>query len=111
MPYCFVLGRTRATLLMQWHLKDWEQEMPKRLDPKAMAVTSALMWSGAVLGVGVANLFRSSYGKDFLALVSSIYPGYKGRHSGKQVAVAAGYAAVDGAVTGALFAWLYNRLA
>ena len=50
------------------------------------------------------------YGREFLELVASIYPGYKPRPKLSQVAVGTAYAVVDGAVGGALFAWLYNRL-
>lgn len=82
-----------------------------KLNVKAAAATSALIWSGSVLIVGVANLVRPQYGREFLQVVSSIYPGYKARRSVSQVAVGAAYAALDGAVGGAFCAWLYNRLA
>ena len=83
----------------------------RKLNVKAMAATSALMWSGAVFATGVANLIQPKYGKDFLRVVSSVYPGYKARPELRQVAVGAAYAALDGAFAGAFFAWLYNRLA
>jgi hypothetical protein len=85
--------------------------MTRKLCVRAVSVTSAVMWSGAVLTVGVANLIQPNYGREFLRLMSSIYPGYKARPTARQVAVGAAYAAVDGAVSGALFAWIYNRLA
>ena len=39
-----------------------------KLGVKAMARTSALVWGGAVLTVGVANLIQPRYGKEFLRL-------------------------------------------
>ena len=81
-----------------------------KLDVRAAATASALLWSGAVLIVGIANVIRPRYGKDFLELLASIYPGYKARPKLSQVAVGTACAVVDGAVGGALCAWLYNRL-
>jgi hypothetical protein len=82
-----------------------------KINVKAAATASALLWSGCVFATGVANLAQPKYGREFLRMMESIYPGYKARPEWKQVAVGAGYAAVDGFVGGALFAWLYNRFA
>ncbi len=81
-----------------------------KLSVRAAAISSALMWSGCVFFVGVVNVVQPRYGREFLRLVSSIYPGYKARPRLSQVAVGTAYAAVDGAVGGALCALLYNRL-
>ena len=80
-----------------------------KLNIRAAATTSGLLWGGAVLTVGVVNLIRPSYGGDFLEMVASIYPGYHHRRTAAGVAVGTGYALVDGAVGGAVCAWLYNR--
>ncbi len=82
-----------------------------KLNIRAAAAASALVWGGAVLIVGVANVIQPRYGREFLELVASIYPGYKARPRFSQVAVGTAYAAVDGAVGGAFCAWLYNRFA
>jgi hypothetical protein len=79
-----------------------------KFNVSAVAATSALIWSGAVLTVGIANAIEPRYGRDFLRLVSSIYPGYKAEPTPEQIAVGTAYAAVDGAVGGAIFAALYN---
>lgn len=79
-----------------------------RMNIKATAAASALLWSGAVLTVGIANMIQPRYGRDFLRLLASIYPGYHARRSINDVLVGSAYAAVDGAVGGALCAWLYN---
>ncbi len=78
---------------------------------RAMAAASGLLWGGAVLTVGVVNCIKPSYGTKFLRTVASVYPGYHARATPGQVAVGAAYAAVDGAIAGALCAWLYNRFA
>ena len=85
--------------------------MARQLSVKATAVSSAVIWGGAVLGVGIINTMKPRYGKEFLQWTSSIYPGYKGRSTLAQAGVAGGYAAVDGAICGALFALIYNALA
>jgi hypothetical protein len=92
------------------HLKKERRRTDMKLNVRAAATASALLWSGAVLIVGIANVIQPRYGKEFLDLVASIYPGYKARPKLSQVAVGTAYAVVDGAVGGALCAWLYNRL-
>jgi hypothetical protein len=74
-------------------------------------ITVALLWGGAVLFCGVANLIWPAYGVAFLQLVSSIYPGYHATRTLISVLVGTLYALLDGAVCGLLFGWLYNRLA
>jgi hypothetical protein len=82
-----------------------------KLDIKAMATACGLLWGGAVLTVGVVNYIKPSYGTKFLRTVASVYPGYHARATPRQLAVGGAYAAVDGAIAGALCAWLYNRFA
>jgi len=80
-----------------------------KLNIGAAAATSALLWGGAVLTVGVVNLIRPSYGGAFLRMIASIYPGYRHRRTAAEVAIGTGYALVDGAAGGAMCAWVYNR--
>ncbi len=81
------------------------------LNVKALAVTAALLWGGAVLVTGVANLIWPAYGVAFLDLIASFYPGYEGPAGLGSVIVATLYALFDGVVCGALFGWIYNALA
>ena len=39
---------------------------------KALALTAGLIWGGALLFVGLANLVWSGYGQAFLNLVASV---------------------------------------
>jgi hypothetical protein len=77
---------------------------------KSLALTLGILWGASVFFVGVANLFWSGYGMDFLHLLSSLYPGYEAGRNFTQVVIATLYALVDGVVGGAVFAWIYNRL-
>ena len=79
-----------------------------RFNPTAFAVTAAIFWAGAILIVGLANMIWPGYGRAFLELVGSIYPGYYAQPRIGQVIVATLYGAVDGGVAGFIFAWLYN---
>ena len=81
-----------------------------RLNVKAMAISLGLIWGVlAMFLVGAANLIWPSYGQAFLDLMASVYPGYKATPSFGQVILGTLYGWADGAIAGALFAWLYNR--
>lgn len=82
-----------------------------RLNVVALAVASALVWGGAILVVASANIIWPSYGRAFLDLVASIYPGYHPGPGAGSVVTGTLYGLVDGGVGGAVFAWLYNLLA
>jgi hypothetical protein len=81
------------------------------LNVKAMAIVFAIMAGGLFLLVGLANLIWPSYGGALLELGASIYPGYNGPGGIGAVITVTLYALVDGAVGGAIIAWLYNYLA
>ena len=81
-----------------------------KLNVKAMAISFALLWGVlAMFLTGLANLMWPPYGRAFLELMASVYPGYHAEATIGQVIVGALYGALDGAVGGALFAWLYNQ--
>lgn len=82
-----------------------------KLNLKALAATLAILWAGVVLLVGVANLIWTGYGKSFLLMLASIYPGYAASGSFGDVIVGSLYALVDAAVLGFVFGWLYNLMA
>ena len=83
-----------------------------KLDVRAVAVVLALAWG--ILGMfvtGLANLIWPGYGQAFLDVMASLYPGYTATASFGQVIIGALYGIFDGAVAGAVFAWLYNLCA
>jgi hypothetical protein len=80
-----------------------------KLSVKGTACAAALVCGIlAMFLTGIANLIWPSYGQEFLRLMASVYPGYHATPSFGQVIVGTLYGLVDGAVGGAIFAWLYN---
>lgn len=75
---------------------------------KAVTLSSALMWGGAMLVVGLINLADASYGGAFLHLMSSVYPGADTTRTIGKVALGAIYGFVDGAAAGYIFSALYK---
>ena len=67
-----------------------------RLNIIAFAATCALLWAGAILVVTTAALVWPDYGRTFLELVSSIYPGYHPGPSIGSVVTGTLYGLVDG---------------
>ena len=82
-----------------------------KLSVKALAITSGLIWAGALLFVGIGNLIAPEYGTAFLDVMDSIYPGYHLGSGFVSIIVCTLYGLVDGAVGGAIFAWVYNCFA
>jgi len=82
-----------------------------KINVKALAVASAILWGGAMLVMGLANLIWSGYGQQFLQTMASVYPGYHATRSIAEVIVGTLYGVVDGFIGGAVFAWLYNQFA
>lgn len=82
-----------------------------RLNITALALTAGIFWGGALLLVALANLMWPGYGRAFLDLCASIYPGYRPGAGIGSVITGTLYGVVDGAIGGAMFAWLYNLLA
>lgn len=78
---------------------------------KALAIVGAVLMGACLLLMGILNLIFPSYGVGFLDLMASVYPGYHGPAGFGSVIVATMYAIIDGAVCGAIFAWLYNLVA
>ena len=76
-----------------------------------LALALAVFWGAAILVVAVANLIWPNYGRAFLDLAASLYPGYHPGSGLASVITVTLYGLVDGAVGGALFAWLYNFVA
>jgi hypothetical protein len=80
-----------------------------KLSVKALASAGALLWGGCVLLMGILNLLFPRYGAAMLEMLRSVYPGYAALSGLVGVIVGTLYATLDGAVGGALLAWLYNR--
>ncbi len=81
-----------------------------KLNVIALSVTAGLFWSVAIFIVACANLVWPGYGDAFLGLAASVYPGYEPGLGIGSVITGTLYGLVDGAIGGAIFAWLYNFL-
>ena len=82
-----------------------------KLNVKAAALTVGVLWG--VLGMfltGLGNLLVPGYGQALLDVMASIYPGYAATPGVGQVIIGTLYGCLDGAVVGAVFAWLYNTI-
>ena len=82
-----------------------------KLDLKALTITAAILWAAAVFFVGMANSIWPGYGKAFLLVVASIYPGFAASGTFGDAIVGSLYALVDAAVGAFIFGWLYNLFA
>jgi hypothetical protein len=81
-----------------------------RFNVPALASTSALIWAVGIFLVAIANLMAPGYGRAFLDIFASVYPGYAPGGFGSVVIVTI-YALADGFIWGAVFGWLYNAFA
>jgi hypothetical protein len=61
--------------------------------------------------VSLMNLLFRPYGGAYLALLTSIYPGYDPVSGPIGVLVGIFYSLIAGALAGLLFGWLYNSFA
>ncbi len=83
-----------------------------RLSVRSMAFAGGVMWGVmCMFVVGLGNMMWSGFGQGLLDLAASIYPGYQATPSIGQVLLGTLYGLLDGAIGGAIFAWLYNRVA
>jgi hypothetical protein len=81
-----------------------------RLSVKALAVAGAVVFGGSMFLVALGNLAFAGYGREVLDIAASIYPGYDGPAGAGSAVVVGLYAAVDGAIGGALLALVYNAV-
>lgn len=77
----------------------------------ALSLACGIVWGLTILLVASANLIWPAYGRVLLDLLASVYPGYHPGSGASSVLVGTLYGLVDGAIGGALFAWIYNLVA
>jgi hypothetical protein len=82
-----------------------------RLNIIAFSFAFGIIWAACILLVSLIEVIRPEYGHAFLELVASIYPGYLPGTGIVSIIIGTAYAFVDGAIGGAAFAWIYNRIA
>jgi hypothetical protein len=79
-----------------------------KFNVKALALASGILWGGAIC-FGTLWLIAFGYDGSLVRQLDHFYFGYSFSVVGAFVGLAWGF--VDGAVSGALLAWLYNKLA
>jgi hypothetical protein len=82
-----------------------------KLSLTAMIIAGALFKAAGFLFVSLMNLLFRPYGGAYLALLTSIYPGYDPVSGPIGVLVGTFYSLIAGALAGLLFGWLYNFFA
>jgi len=89
-----------------------------KLNVKAFSLTCGIFWGGSIFLMTLINLLTRNiesmqifggWAGRFLAIVSSIYPGYEATPVG--LAIGLGYGFVDGFIAGLLLSLIYNFLA
>ena len=83
---------------------------PVKLSLKAMIIAGALFKAAVFLLISLMNLILRPYGGAYLAILSSLYPGYD-PVSPLAVIVGTVYSLLAGALGGLLFSCLYNFFA
>jgi hypothetical protein len=82
-----------------------------KLALKSMIIAGALFKAIAFLFISLMNLVLPPYGGAYLAILSSLYPGYDPVIMPIGMIIGTCYALVTGALAGLLFGWLYNFFA
>lgn len=78
------------------------------INVKAFALTCGIFWAACLLLIALLTM-KTGLGLSFVNMVSEVYLGYGPTPVGALVGIMWGF--IDGLVCGAIFAWLYNKLA
>jgi undecaprenyl pyrophosphate phosphatase UppP len=76
-----------------------------RLNLKALSLSLGIVWAGAVFLTTLLSV-PTGYGRGFLELLTSLYPGYSVSWAGSVIGLV--YAFVDGFICALIFGLLYN---
>ena len=82
-----------------------------KLSIKAMIIAGALFKAAAFLFISLMNLVLRPYGGAYLAMLSSLYPGYDPVNVPVALFLGTAYSLLAGALAGLLFGGLYNLFA
>lgn len=85
--------------------------MLMKLSLRAMIIAGALFKAAGFLFVSLMNLVFRPYGGAYLALLTSVYPGYDPISGPIGMMLGTFYSLIAGALGGLLFGWLYNFFA
>ena len=76
-----------------------------------MIIAGALFKAVVFLFISLLNLVLRPYGGAYLAMLTSLYPGYDPLSIPLGIIVGTLYSLIAGALAGLLFGWLYNLFA
>ncbi|MEJ2684399.1 MAG: bacteriophage holin [Candidatus Sulfobium sp.] len=79
-----------------------------RLNVKALMIAGGVLWGLYMLFIGWSS-WLVGWGSGFVAAMSSVYIGFRPTFFGGIVGAVWGF--IDGAVAGAIIAWVYNAVA
>ena len=79
-----------------------------RLSIKALALTCGILW-GATIFLATVWLLAFGFEGELISNLDHFYFGYSFSYLGAVIGAIWGF--VDGLICGAIFAWLYNKLA
>ena len=82
-----------------------------KLSLKSMIIAGALFKAIYFLFISLMNLVLRPYGGAYLAMLTSLYPGYDPVSVPIGMIVGTFYSLLAGALAGLLFGWLYNFFA
>jgi hypothetical protein len=82
-----------------------------KLSLKSMIIAGALFKAVVFLFISLLNLVLRPYGGAYLAMLTSLYPGYDPLSIPLGIIVGTLYSLIAGALAGLLFGWLYNLFA
>ena len=78
-----------------------------RLNIRALALAGGVLWGLYMLFIGWTSMF--GWGTNFVVTMSSVYIGFRPTFLGSVIGAMWGF--VDGAIAGAIIAWVYNMAA
>jgi predicted ABC-type sugar transport system permease subunit len=82
-----------------------------KLSLKSMIIAGALFKAVVFLCISLLNLVLRPYGGAYLAMLTSLYPGYDPLSIPLGIIIGTLYSLIAGALAGLLFGWLYNLFA
>jgi len=77
-----------------------------KLDVRLFGITLGCIWGFSVLGLGVVSM-ATHWGSKIVKLFAKVYVGYESTLFGSVIGAVWGF--IDGAISGMLIAWVYNR--
>lgn len=79
-----------------------------KLNPNKIGLVCGLLWGGFLTFLTIIAVLFPPYGKAFIEVIASVYPGYTISWTGAAIGLIYGF--IDWYIGGVIFAWLYNYI-